>query len=500
MDGVVEKLRLARNEDEIYKIFQELYSENSDDKHSADEIILESIKLLSDEEKVRLSKYCLYYRMANNFIICIENDELKLKIIEDRVKKDNFHNDYINFTTSVKSVKSDEIKLEFLKKHIEEFKIYKRSDYIQIIKSIKNDNIKLEALSFFDFKEDKYSAYSDIISTLESDENRIKAMELYLDTKNGICYSDVIASFKSDKLRKSFINSQYMGTKGNYRSDDIEKIILSFKSSASKIEVLNKYRNTIYDEKRKEILSNMHFEDNHERVIVAFVLKKLNSYIYKDAVKNILNEIDLEKDILSIDYNYFLEYISNFSDKEIIEKIKETSLNDIKKEFLLELEDSEKLKLLNKPNDDISETLKVELILSLRDKENITKELKKIDDDLPNLYLRLESDEVKQKFLFALGDSEKLNLLVKLSDELEELVKIEVIISLENEETKELELEKLNKDFVRLYKILKKEDIKERTDLLRKYYSEIKEGKIYDSIGLDEDITIGMEIECEGRI
>ena len=549
MDEISEKLRLVTSKKDLHEIYEFVYAENNENIKLGNKIILESIKLLQDEEKVRLLEYVRTSNEANDYIFCIENDELKLNIIEEIIKKDSFNYHFLDFTESVVSVISDELKLNFLKKHIEEFKLYNRNDHVKIIKSIKKDEVKLKALEEFTFLPRQYS---DIISTIESDENRIKAMSLYLDTKEHSCYSNVIASFKSDEIRMKFINSEYMG-KPNLK--DINEIVQSIKSNISKIEFLGMHKEDIpyYTESGQKVFEHFQFENDQERVIVGVILSKLylggknvKSTIFKDIKIDKYEELlDLTSILFSGDDTPILEYVSNISNEEIRNTMKRFKAQ--KEQILIDLleslkiEDSLKIRLLEKIDDD---NVKAKIIAKLKHDADKIEQLEKLDDDTDKVEViitlkndtdkieqleKLNNDKVKAIIIVTLkNDTDKIEQLEKLNDD---KAKAEVIVTLKKDTDKLEQLEKLNNDKAKLRIILTLEDYDTKmeqvkklngeldkiiiTELIEAYEDEtlsktslndrkkllenlLDKNRTYTLIGLDNSMTIGMEIESEG--
>ena len=301
---------------------------------------------------------------------------------------------------------------------------------------------------------------TDIILTMESDDKKIEAMKKYI---------------KNSKYRFIIIESLYLD-----------------ENRFNCFELLN--------EKYQEIFINSYKTKNDEQLLKIIVNLKsdfyFNSYIRKLTEENKIKAIEMLDNenrkasiirILSTD-ELKIKMISKLTN----ENAKSTAIYSLRSDELK----IEQLDTLN--NEDAIKTVIISIL-------NTNKRMKQLD--------RLKNENYKADIIALLAtDEEKIEQIHRLKDESAKAIVIE---SMSNDEIKIEQLDKLKNELAKSRVILslfnhekKLEKINEIKDTFLRFCMQGKKDELlwyylvnekkYDTIGLDKNITIGMEIESEG--
>ncbi len=329
-----------------------------------------------------------------------------------------------------------------------------------------SDDQKIEALEEINF--DYFKAK--VIVTLQSDDKKIEALEKINDN---FAKARVIVTLQDDDKKIEALEKL---------SDDFAKakVIESIQDDDKRIDLLEKIS---ADAAKSKVISIL--QDDDKKIDL---LEKISSDSAKARVIESLQDDDKKIETLEKIKNDFIKVkvIKNLQDDdkkiEALEKINDDSA---KVKVIENLQnDDKKIDLLEKLSDDSD---KIKVIESLQDDDKKIEALEKLSDD-----------SAKARVIAILQDDDKkIDLLEKLSDDSD---KAKVIESLQDDNQKIDLLEKLNDEFT---KAILLKNIKEDSDNLLDDREKLKEtfldeNRMYSAIGIDENMTIGMEIESEG--
>lgn len=310
-------------------------------------------------------------------------------------------------------------------------------DKADFVKSLQSDDLKLDYIR--NVKQHDYCKV-DIAKSMKSDELKIQALSLFDDKDFHKCA--IIITLQSDE-KKIEAMKQHIRP-GYYR-----EVIESFSSTENKIANLN-LLNSSYD--KRKVLESIEVENDEQRLSIAASVK--NDYIASIYIKEIEDE---EKKIQAIEL---------------------LSSEACKRDVILTLDEKNRISFLEQMI-----TTQDEIIASIT------------DDSVKVEYLQDISDEnLKCKVLMSLeGDELKLTQLQQLKLENEDNFAI-VIASLKSDEAKLSQLQKMadSKNITLINMSL--------TDREKLKETFLDENRMYSEIGLDEKMTIGMEIESEGAM
>lgn len=314
-------------------------------------------------------------------------------------------------------------------------------DKANLVASLQSDELKLDYMR--NMKEDVYQKV-DIAKSMKSDESKMQALSFLLEDSSGYYKKKIIITLQSDE-------NKIKAMKQHLRIDDYVEVIESFSSTENKI--ANLYLlNFSYDIQR--VLESIKIENDEQRLSIAGAIK--DDYVTVMFVKEIEDE---EKRIQAIDL---------------------LSQEGYKKDVILTLEEKNRIRVLEKIKNPIVQD---EIIASITDESVKIEHLQDISDE--NLKCRvlmsLESDE------------QKLTQLQQLQLENEDNFAI-VIASLKSDETKLSQLDRIvdSKNITLIIMSLANREKIKGTFL--------DKNKAYSEIGLDKNMTIGMEIESEGAM
>ena len=351
-----------------------------------------------------------------------------------------------------------------------------------------------------------------------SDEEKIKRIQ---NETNYYYIRILIESLKSDELKLKMIEEIH--------EEDRGKIIATIKSD---------------DLKLNYIIHNR--EDHYNNFIIAKSIKLDN---FKEALLGLFNEFDkvniivtMKSDDMKIDA--MKRYLTYFSQREVVESISSiekkieaveflkfpTDQEEVLKNLKIETDD-QRLRLINILHDERLATVLIEGI------ENIKRKITAIES--------IKDETYKKRAILTLDEKYRLNCLSKIKspfiqdaiirsirDENEKIEYIhnsnneelicKVILTLESDEQRLKQLREsnltnetnistiiatLNDDEIKLKQLEKTEDILNATIIQmslsnREKIKEIfkRPSQKYSKIGLDENMTIGMEIESEGAM
>lgn len=351
-----------------------------------------------------------------------------------------------------------------------------------------------------------------------SDEEKIKRIQ---NETNYYYIRILIESLKSDELKLKMIEEIH--------EEDRGKIIATIKSD---------------DLKLNYIIHNR--EDHYNNFIIA---KSIKSDHLKVALLELFNEFDkvniivtMKSDDMKIDS--MKKYLTYFSQREVVESISSiekkieaveflkfpTDQEEVLKSLKIETDD-QRLRLISLLQDERLATVLIEGI------ENIKRKITAIES--------IKDESYKKRAILTLDEKYRLNCLSKIKSPFiqdaiirsirnenekieyihnsnnEELI-CKVILTLESDEQRLKQLREsnltnetnistiiatLNNDEIKLKQLEKTEDIFNATIIQmslrnREKVKEIfkKPSQKYSKIGLDENMTIGMEIESEGAM
>ena len=339
----------------------------------------------------------------------------------------------------IETLKSDEYKLDYIQQHKEIDGLYKS----RIILTFNSDDLKVQALNLFGENETYYK--KDIIKTIKSDDIKIEAMQSNLKDYE---FPDVLQTLHSSekKIQSLDLLDSYSKTRFLYNiklDSDEQRIGLIEKLNLSRVIDIDVLINDVARQ----------IEDINIRIKS---LSYLNSPGYKKDIilqlpeelrLNVLNETEISN-IQVID-----EIIESVEDN-----IKDSNLTSIKDEHI-------KARVLRKMQDD-------SLKLKHLDQADFINE-----EDIAMVVASLSNDELKLNELQRLTNEEKITL---------------VIATLKSNEKKLDQMKNIEKDEnIAFIGMSLSDREKQKSEFL-------KNNRKYTKIGLDEKITIGMEIESEG--
>ena len=337
-----------------------------------------------------------------------------------------------------------------------------------------------------------------------SDEEKIKRIQ---SETNYYYIRILIESLKSDELKLKMIEEIH--------EEDRGKIIATIESD---------------DLKLNYIIHNR--EDHYNNFIIAKSIKLDN---FKEALLGLFNEFDkvniivtMKSDDMKIDA--MKRYLTYFSQREVVESISSiekkieaveflkfpTDQEEVLKNLKIETDD-QRLRLINILHDERLATVLIEGI------ENIKRKITAIES--------IKDETYKKRAILTLDEKYRLNCLSKIKSPFiqdaiirsirDENEKIEYIhnssdeqrlkqlreSNLTNETNISTIIATLNDDEIKLKQLEKTEDIFNATIIQmslsnREKIKEIfkRPSQKYSKIGLDENMTIGMEIESEGAM
>ena len=343
-------------------------------------------------------------------------------------------------TELIETLKLDEYKLDYIKQNKDIDGYYK----IKIISTFKSDDLKIEALELFEGNEKFFK--KDIILTINSDERKIEAMKANLDKYE---FDEIIQSLRSNEKKIQSLDildsfGKRILLQGITLDNDEQRIDL--------IEKLNSSREFDTDSYIELVVKQI--EDTNIKInalnyfVSPYYKKNIILQLPEEARINALNEIDIS-DIQVID-----EIIESVNDN-----IKSSSLTSIKEEHI-------QARVLRKLQDD---SLKLKQLGHL----NLTNE-----EDIAMVVASLNSDELKLNELQSLTDEKNITL---------------VIASLKSDDKKLEQMKNVARDEnIAFIGMSLSDREKQKNEFL-------KNNRKYTEIGLDKKITIGMEIESEGK-
>ena len=312
-------------------------------------------------------------------------------------------------------------------------------DKANLVETLQSDDLKLDYLR--NMKQGDYKK-ADIAKSIKSDELKMQALSLFEDNDD---YNkrDIIITMQSDenklKAMKQHIKAPY------YFREILESLTLD----ENKIANLNLLSSS-YD--KQKVLESITIENDEQRLSIATSVK--DDYL---AIKFIEEIEDAEKRIQALDLLNSEEY---------------------KKDVIMTLDEKQRMSLIERIKSPIFQG---QIIDSITDDNVKVQGLQNISDETlrSNVLMSLESDELK---LIQLEQ-------VQLEDEANRSI---VIASLKDDETKISLLEQITDSNNRTLITM---SLSDREKLKEAF---LDSNRTYTEIGLDENITIGMEIESEG--
>lgn len=313
-------------------------------------------------------------------------------------------------------------------------------DKANLVESLQSDDLKLDYIK--NMKQDDYKK-ADIAKSIKSDELKIQALSVFEDNDD-FNKCAIIITLQSDEKKIEAM-------KQHIRPYNYREVIESLSSSENKIANLN-LLNSSYD--KQKVLESIEIENDEQRLSIATSVK--DDYIASKFIKEIEDE---EKKIQAIEL---------------------LSSEGYKKDIILTLDEKNRISFLEQIK---NSTMQDEIIASITDESVKVEHLQDISDE-----------NLKCKVLTSLeSDEQKLTQLYQLKLENEDNFAI-VIASLKSDEAKLSQLGKMtdSKNITLIEMSL--------TDREKLKGTFLDENRMYSEIGLDEKMTIGMEIESEGAM
>lgn len=335
--------------------------------------------------------------------------------------------------------------------------------YIRVlVESLQSDELKMSMLEKI-HEEDR----GKIVSTITSDD--IKLNYITNVDQSVSCKYEIVLSMKSDELKSASLDMF-----GEY---DRQAIILTMKSDEMKIESMKGYLRFYnyleviesltsiekkvenlpllqFPEKMEEVLRNIRLNTDEERIKIAKLIKK---------------------DSLSI---IFIKEIED--EEKRIAALEGIDDEQSKKDVIVTLSERNRIRCLSKIK---SQFLQDRILLTIRDEDVKTEYVHETD---------IESLKYKVILTFN-SDEKKLKLLedVHFKDE-DNTATIIASLSNDNLKLKKLEEIKEEQNITLIKMSLSNREYQKENFLIQQ--------PTYSEIGLDEEITIGMEIESEGYL
>lgn len=335
--------------------------------------------------------------------------------------------------------------------------------YIRVlVESLQSDELKMSMLEKI-HEEDR----GKIVSTITSDD--IKLNYITNVDQSVSCKYEIALSMKSDELKSASLDMF-----GEY---DRQAIILTMKSDEMKIESMKGYlrfynyleviESLTSIEKKIENLPLLQFPEKMEKVLKNI---RLNTDEERIKIANLI-----KKDSLSI---IFIKEIAD--EEKRIAALEGIDDEQSKKDVIVTLSERNRIRCLSKIK---SQFLQDRILLTIRDEDVKTEYVHETD---------IESLKYKVILTFN-SDEKKLKLLedVHFKDE-DNTATIIASLSNDNLKLKKLEEIKEEQNITLIKMSLSNREYQKENFLIQQ--------PTYSEIGLDEEITIGMEIESEGYL
>lgn len=372
--------------------------------------------------------------------------------------------------------------------------LYYDSRKAEVIEMLQSDDKKIEALEKLDDEVYKVS----IIKTLQSDDKKIKALEKLNDEAYKL---EVIETLQTDdkkieameKLTEDAYKFEVIGILQTYSktiealgklNDEVYKleVIETLQTDDEKIEAMEKL---IDDSYRIEVIEKLQSDSAKIKA-----LEKLSSDGYKANAIAILESDDKkieELEILNSEYTRAYVIASLVSYDKKINELKKLNSDTAKAHVISLLEDdNKKIEELEKLDDEFA---KMYCIDALQEDSKKIEELRKLKDDLMKSYIirALQSEDKQLEEIERLGN---------------DFAKASIIIALQDNEKQLEELGKLNDELAKgiVAQILQTGDGNLLGDRNKLKELLLEENRKYTEIGLDSNMTIGIEIESEGAM
>lgn len=332
-----------------------------------------------------------------------------------------------------------------------------------------SDDEKLYELKF----EKNYYNVKMMIMSFQSDELKLQMIDkLHDDDKEKL-----IESLQSDNLKLEYLKS--MKQDNQSKKEDIAK---SIKSDELKIQTLSLFND--YD--RRSIILTLQSDEKKIEAMKQYV----KPYEYIQIIKNLSSVENKIANLSLLEMSHqrqkVVESIKILTDEQRLKIATYVKDEDIAFDVIIKSED-EGIRI--KALDLFSKDYKIKIICSLKDDKTKIEQLEQLSD---------EGDKVRV-IISLQDDKTKIEQLEQLKDE---GAKAAVINSLKDDKNKIEQLEKIDNKVLKTI-ILKtiQMDEKSTESLLidRKKLKErfLDENRNYTDIGLDNKMTIGMEIESE---
>ena len=405
-------------------------------------------------ERAKLDEIIFYLKEMLSYKNYIDDDiELlnKIYLIMNEKIEEKYHRDYKYFINNLKIIVEkilnllDEKDKKYLKKQIPKFIKY----------SYLNNSEKLKSLETLGQIEKGV-----VIQSLEyTDEEKV---ELIKKSEDNFFIIELIKSIENDDIKISLLDNVKTELEKTHiietlRSDDKKvELLRTIKGKINKASIIKSVQD---DEIKLKLLQKIESKSSRANII---------SSMQEDDIKiKLLENIEDEKDrvliILSVKNDdtkiRLLELVEELKNK--IEIIK--TINDDKKKLMF-------------LDEDLHENYRVQIISSLEKDKNKLEMLKKIKSPLDKIFIikMMKTDD---------GKIEALDLVEGLNQ------KLLIINSLNDDRKKDYALNtKIDSKLKSVFKTIS--EFEEDSD---------KEKHKYTSLGIPKDMSVGIEIECDGK-
>ena len=397
-------------------------------------------------------------------------DEIKDKLMslsdDEKLYELKFEKNYYNVKMMIMSLQSDELKLQMIDKLHDD-------DKEKLIESLQSDNLKLEYLK--SMKQDNQSKKEDIAKSIKSDELKIQTLSLF----NDYYRRSIILTLQSDE-KKIEAMKQYVEP---YEYIQIIKNLSSVENKIANLSLLE------MSYQRQEVVESIKILTDEQRLKIATYVKD-EDIAFDVIIKSEDEGIRIKAlDLFSKDYK--IEIICSLKDdKTKIEQLEQLSDEGDKVRVIISLkDDNKKIERLQQLS---NESSKARVIISLQDDKTKIEKLEQLNNEVSKAAVIISLRD----------DNEKIEQLKQLKDE---GAKAAVINSLKDDKNKIEQLEKIDNKVLKtiiLETIQRDEKSTESLLIDRKKLKErfLDENRTYTDIGLDNKMTIGMEIESEGSM
>ena len=452
----------------------------------------EELSKFSDTEKVNIATLAFVADQKDYGIRVLRNitdDSLKLQVIE---RSNMSPRDKVN--TFAQIVKSDSVKLELIQnRNKSSFGRYA----IVVAEHIEDDSKKTASIAYFDSDFEK----SEIMATIKSDERKKELIQDgYLEID--VCKTTVIRGIKDLEIKIDLINDM-----GNPVEQD--KLIRDIrpKNEEEKILIVKKLRIKTSDkykiikgledkEVAEELLLSLFPNYSPEIVRGAFISSNVDEKISYLKYLTSRSDKELVLDEIEIDSDEILVKIADNVREEYLSTIYALRIDDenIRARYIDILEGQMyKVEIIDSLESPILKLKYIEQVLDLEKQQRIIEKIKEDKAKIDSLEY-IKDEYLKARILMSVKDDKKKRKALEQL-EIEDETNLAIIVaSFKNDSIKQEYIQKI-KD--RGNKALIELELKDRELITKALLCPTRK---YTRIGIDESITIGIEIEAEGPL